>query len=178
MPKWGVLWFLFINIFLYNFDYISLGVCHVIYLKNLCDLLVDPDVLFGQPWCKVWHSRLELPRIELGTLKLYLIAFVRWCSLYPWATAFWTESKWRGKRPQWRSHTLSIPPLILGSKNERSITFLHLLEVVWVGRSHTSKFSTTTLLSGKIECIWIKYQPRDCITCGFTFMRIQACAPA
>ena len=39
----------------------------------------------------------------------------------------------------------SLSPKILRGKNERSITFLHLLKVACVGRSHTSEFSTTTL---------------------------------
>ena len=40
----------------------------------------------------------------------------------------------------------SLSPKILGGKNERSVSFLHLLKVACVGRSYTSKFSTTTLV--------------------------------
>ena len=40
----------------------------------------------------------------------------------------------------------SLSPKNVGAKNERSIIFLHLLKVVCVERSHTSKFSTTILV--------------------------------
>ena len=42
-------------------------------------------------------------------------------------------------------HLCLSPKNILGGKNRSSIRFLHLLKVACVGRSHPSKFSTTTL---------------------------------